>query len=177
MPTYYKTVIKDSGVAGKGIFADEDIPKGAIWWRAHSDLSPVKLSKPNIAYTQQMMAEYEATHSVEEMRNIVHHSLHFVEGNLLLYINDDDNKWMNHSFEPNSQVMLNKAGDWKLLYSYALKDIKAGEEIVENYITCPKKTGGWVEEIIKKYDPDRILLEVQLGIKENPNKILLEDQQ
>ena len=28
MPTYYKTVIKDSGVAGKGIFADEDIPKG-----------------------------------------------------------------------------------------------------------------------------------------------------
>ena len=51
MPTYYKTVIKDSGVAGKGIFADEDIPKGAIWWRAHSDLSPVKLSKPNIAYT------------------------------------------------------------------------------------------------------------------------------
>ena len=122
------------------------------------------------------MAEYEATHSEEEVRDIVHHSMHFVEGSVILGINDD-NRWMNHSFEPNSQVMLNKAGDWKLLYSYALRDIKAGEEIIENYMTCPKKTGGWVEEFIMKYDPERILIEVQLGIKESPKKQMLEDQQ
>ena len=32
MPILYKTSYRHSPLSGMGLFAEEDIPKGAIWW-------------------------------------------------------------------------------------------------------------------------------------------------
>lgn len=32
MPILYKTSVRESSLHGKGLFADEDIPEGVIWW-------------------------------------------------------------------------------------------------------------------------------------------------
>ena len=169
MPIYFKTVIKEGGVAGRGVFALEDIPKGAVWWRAYCEEPPVTPGGPNTAYTKDNIGEFVATHSPEEIANVVHHSKYYVEGDTLIYL-EDGQQCMNHSSDPNSQVILNKEGDWKRLRSYALRDIKAGEEILEDYGNYIKGSGGWIEPLVHKYDPDRLAIEVELGIKEYPNK-------
>ena len=55
--------------------------------------------------------------------------------------------------------------------SVALRDIKAGEEILENYCNSVKRSGNWAEEVVDKYDRERLLLEDELGIKEEKDKM------
>lgn len=40
---------------------------------------------------------------------------------------------MNHSEDPNSQIVYNEEKDYRKLVSVTLRDIRAGEEITENY--------------------------------------------
>ncbi len=56
---------------------------------------------------------------------------------------NDGSEVTNHSFEPNSRLIFNNEKEWKKLYSIALKDIKAGEEIVENYELYPCYSDSW----------------------------------
>lgn len=49
MPILFKTINKQSEVHGFGLFADEDIPKGSIWWVADSSVAAVpSLNAPNL---------------------------------------------------------------------------------------------------------------------------------
>lgn len=42
------------------------------------------------------------------------------------------------------------------MHSIALRDIKAGEEITEDYSNYTKLTGDWVEDVFRKYVPSRL---------------------
>lgn len=49
MPILFKTSNKNSAVHGLGVFAEEDIPKGSVWWVADSSVPSVPcLNAPNL---------------------------------------------------------------------------------------------------------------------------------
>lgn len=81
--------------------------------------------------------------------------MYYADGDKLVIFRDGSG-CVNHSFEPNSQIVFNKEKDVNKLYSIALKDIKAGEEIVENYGNYCKKSNNWSEEFLRKYTPGRL---------------------
>ena len=169
MPIFFKTCIQLGAVAGRGVFALEPIPKGAVWWRAWSDQPPATPGDPIDIYTEETIKDYIASHSFEEVASMIHLSKHFMEGNILMHLRDGRGH-VNHSFEPNSQAILDRQGDWKKMRAVAIKEIKEGEEILEDYSNFVKGSGTWVEEVINKYDRERLLLEDELGIKEKKDK-------
>lgn len=70
----------------------------------------------------------------------------------------DGCEWINHSDQENSQYVPQE--DYREAYSIALRDIKAGEEIVENYDNYKKTSIPWVRRLLEKYeDYGRIQLE------------------
>ena len=49
MPILFKTSNKKSEVHGLGLFAEQDIPKGSIWWVADNSVKAVpSLNAPNL---------------------------------------------------------------------------------------------------------------------------------
>ena len=56
MPILFKTEVKESSLAGLGLFALEDIPKGSIWWTADPSVEGKEVGnhkiEPNIPLTQ-----------------------------------------------------------------------------------------------------------------------------
>lgn len=56
MPILFKTAIQESSLAGLGLFALEDIPKGSVWWTADPSVEGKEVGnhkiEPNIALTQ-----------------------------------------------------------------------------------------------------------------------------
>ena len=51
------------------------------------------------------------------------------------------------------------------MHSVTLRDIKAGEEITEDYSHYVKMTGDWVEDVFTKYVPSRIQFERDFNIR------------
>jgi hypothetical protein len=43
MPILFKFSNKESELHGKGVFAEEDIPKGATWWTVDNQVQGVKM--------------------------------------------------------------------------------------------------------------------------------------
>lgn len=129
MPILFKTEIREGAVHGKGVFACEDIPEGATWWVSDPDAKPATDQYlPNIIYTEQTLNQLTNNRTAEEVAAILHRTMHYMEGNLLIFLRDGTEA-MNHSFEPNSICILDKEGNWKNLKSVAKRLIKAGEEI------------------------------------------------
>ena len=62
----------------------------------------------------------------------------------------------NHSFEPNSKLIKNKENDFFKLYCVSTREIKAGEEICEDYVDYVKSSNNWAEDLFRKYVPSRL---------------------
>lgn len=56
MPILYKTSHRKSELHGTGIFAEEEIPEGAVWWTnddKKKGITPIGAeNQPNIIYTR-----------------------------------------------------------------------------------------------------------------------------
>ena len=49
MPILYKTSYKHSSIAGMGLFAEEDIPKGSCWWVFDNNIKGISCQNaPNL---------------------------------------------------------------------------------------------------------------------------------
>ena len=68
--------------------------------------------------------------------------MYYPDGEKLIVLRDGFG-CANHSLEPNSLMVNNQEKDWTKLYSKTLRDIKAGEEITENYENYCKLTNNW----------------------------------
>ena len=98
MPIFVKTCLRaEKSVAGQGVFALEDIPKGTIWWRSESEEPVVTPGEKNIAYTEESMKEFEVTHTFEEVYEMLHITQNYREGNVMIHLRDGKGH-MNHSF-------------------------------------------------------------------------------
>ena len=106
---------------GKGIFAEEDIKKGAIIWKYKRGINVRSFKGEN--KTRARLAQLP---SDDARKDWLSHMYHFGG-----YCNEiiDDNKFTNHSSNPNSS----QPNPTDPHSTYAIKHIKKGEQILENY--------------------------------------------
>jgi hypothetical protein len=126
--------IKEDTFYGKGIYVLEDIKVGTCIWT-------YKLNDN--------VFEYNETESISYIQNLPTLELQqrfleltFGKGNILSLITDDG-RYINHSDEPNCKTDLVSGN------CYAIKNIKKGNQILENYnsFTHPP----FLLELLKKY--------------------------
>lgn len=112
-----KTKVLPSDIHGLGLFADEFIPKGTLIWKFLPGFDQRFTSEQVMAFPT-IVHQYLARHAS------------FRKSNLYLLCADEGN-YFNHSDNPNVHS-LKKEGELEMPV-YALRDIKAGEELTENY--------------------------------------------
>jgi len=119
------TDVRPSGVHGLGVFAKWDIPKGTVWWRAHPGRDVLLINEV------QFRTLKESQHSPLSkalLKGITTYSYYSAADDVLILILDHA-RYTNHSDEPNSEVLPEPGA----IGAVVLRDIRAGEEIVENY--------------------------------------------
>lgn len=118
-----KTKIKESPIAGIGLFADQLIPKGTPVWKFQKGFD-IELSKAQFAElskpAQEQVLNYCYFNSTTEMYVIC----------------ADDARFFNHSDDPNVS-----SGPNDDHLDIALKDIEIGEELTQNYKIFDGKVG------------------------------------
>src|SRR5262245_11499595 len=123
--------IRPSQRHGLGVFAKVDISQGTQWWAA--DIAGlIKISRDQF---QALISSASSPMSDALIAAIQEYSVYVTALDLMVLI-PDNGRYVNHSDEPNS-LARNTA---TRLSSVALRDIAAGEEIVEDYSTydwCP----------------------------------------
>jgi hypothetical protein len=88
---------------------------------------------------------------LEEMWKIMQAGIYLKDNDLFLVFYDGS-EYMNHSFNPNSQIVYPESKDYRELKPYALRDIKAGEEITEDYSNYFSHPSSWVPRLMEKYN-------------------------
>ncbi len=109
-----KTIIKESPIAGLGLFADEFIPKGTVIWKLNpliDKIIPVSETASFTALEREFLEKYA-----------------YREGDNLILCSDNG-RYFNHSSHPNTLDLIDERGS----VSVAKKDIEAGEELVSDY--------------------------------------------
>lgn len=131
--------IQETPGKGKGIFASMDINKGDLVWcvaSSHHHIFSSSLDAKAI-----MKDEYKRVLEVA----VGHISI----PNQILYLYDDS-QYFNHSESPNCGPIEDKQNDFTRLSLIAVKDIKIGEEMTENYMKYSFPL--WFLEELQKYD-------------------------
>lgn len=113
-----KTRVGPSEIAGLGLFADQDIPKGAVTWQF--------MAGYDLLLTQ---AEIEALPEPARS-NLLDHTYHDAKSGLYVLCADNA-RFMNHADEPNTAGVHEKGAIEG--YDVATRDIKRGEELTCDY--------------------------------------------
>jgi uncharacterized protein len=113
-----KTRVGPSEIAGLGLFAAQDIPKGAVTWQF--------MPGYDLLLTQ---AEIEALPEPARS-NLLDHTYHDA-GTGLYVLCADNARFMNHAEEPNTAGVHVKGAIEG--YDVATRDIKRGEEVTCDY--------------------------------------------
>jgi SET domain-containing protein len=136
-PAWMLTEVRKSHIHGLGLFAKVAIPKGTVWWHGRRE-EVLLLSKGQ----WQTLARSERSLLIEQtMEAVLTYGYYTVEADSLILCLDNS-RHINHSPKPNSGAPRSA----NPLASMALRDIAAGEEIVENYMDyaqCPWATLRW----------------------------------
>lgn len=119
------TEVRPSPVHGLGVFARVDIPKGTVWWRARPGRDVLLINQAQ--YLTLKHSRHSPTSSAL-LEAIYTYSYYSAADDALILILDHA-RYTNHSFQPNSDVYPEPG----VIGSIALRDIKAGEEIMEDY--------------------------------------------
>jgi uncharacterized protein len=126
-----KTLLKPSDIAGIGLFAAEDIPKGTVTWRF--------MPRFDRLLTED---EIESLPEIARASLLDHVYLHEASGKFVLCA--DNARFMNHADNPNTEGV-HEPGAIEG-YDIASRDIRAGEELTCDYRTfdahVDRKLGG-----------------------------------
>ena len=159
MPFLYKLGVGDSPIHGKGLFALEDIPKGVVYWVYESSCDSVPVlgfdARPNQINRKE---DLDAIKDAEKLHSIMRRSFYYADADVLIEGNDGS-EFMNHWEDPNSQIVYNEEKDYRKLISVTLRDIKAGEEVVEDYANYVFGHTPWANHYMSTYYPERKALE------------------
>jgi len=108
-----KTTVKASDIAGLGLFADEEIPKGTIVWKFEPRLD--------------LLISEDSVKSFSESAKGQFYNYAFLDKSHQEYmLCGDDARFFNHSDDPN-------CNDEYPDLTIALRDIAKGEELTVNY--------------------------------------------
>lgn len=135
-----KTFVQQSIIAGLGLFADEDIKKDQVVW--HYD------PQTSMALTQDDFSLIEKTQSKEKICYYLKYGC-YIEHLDSIAVCLDNGRFVNHSENPNLGP-LEEDDETSWQYSIALRDIKKGEELTENY--CDYDSAPWSNALFSKYE-------------------------
>lgn len=107
-----KTHIKSSPIHGIGLFASEFILKGTLVWRLVRGFDQV--------FTEEQFGKLP-----QSAINTIEFYGYYQEEDGGYVLCADDARFFNHSKDPNCES--------KVMITYAARDIKAGEELTDNY--------------------------------------------
>lgn len=107
-----KTYLDKSSINGLGCFAEEFIASGSVLWTLNKTFDVV-ITKEEIGKLPDITKQY------------MEHFAYFNENEGGYVLCSDNAKYFNHSIEPNCIA--------QGLSTVAVKDIRVGEEITENY--------------------------------------------
>lgn len=119
------TEVKHSLIHGLGVFAKRDIPKGTPWWKGEAGLNILLFNKHQ--YLNFQMSEKNALKTGFWDMIATYSYYSSLLDSLIVCL--DNARYVNHSDHPNSGPDASQ----NPLISVALRDIKKGEEILENY--------------------------------------------
>ena len=112
-----RTSVRQSPIHGLGVFAEEDIPEGAILWRFEPFLDRV-INEQELGAMPDHLVDF-----------IEIYSEYFPELGVLVLSGDND-RFTNHSDDPNTEVVLPNGTEAQVR---ARRLIVAGEEITCDY--------------------------------------------
>lgn len=130
-PVHQLTEVRQSHIAGLGLFAKSRIPKGTIWWKA----DPNDILMVNREQFKILMNSIQSPLIEEFVRSILIYAYYSAAHDALVLCLDNA-RFVNHSFTPNSGS--DEFGTE--LVAVAVRDIEEGEEMTENYANydqCP----------------------------------------
>lgn len=119
---HIKYNLDKSGIHGIGLFTDEDVKKGTLVYTA-SPLLDVNISKEQFdSLDEKEQKEIQWWGFWDESNNVWH-------------VDFDVSKFINHSFDPTLQQDPNTTD----AYLTTTRDVKAGEELTQNYLEFESK--------------------------------------
>lgn len=138
-----KTEVRESPIAGVGLFAMENIKKGQLTWRYQPESC--------VILTEQQLKEFSASfhkgdHALMEYFSTYAYFVSQINGIVVCL---DNGRYVNHSESPNmgSIIGLEKVPNaWQT--SYAHRDIEKGEELTESYSLYD--TSPWWNEMCRE---------------------------
>ncbi len=137
-----KTELSLSSVHGIGLFANEDIPAGKEIWRFHRRTCEVFSFKDFVALCEEI--------PVVTIRNFMNYS--YIKNNQIVYISDNT-RFMNHDLNPNVTFVDD-------LHEVAIRDIRKGEELFENYLLSYDKNDFFCEPLLFETDDKEEILKI-----------------
>ena len=140
------TEVRPSEISGLGLFAKTRIPRDTIWWRAgEGDVLLINRTQ------YESLIRSEQTPSIMAFLDTLIVYGYYEESLRSIVMCMDNARFCNHSFTPNSgPTPVNEP-----LCSIALRNIEAGEEILEDYSSydkCPwlDMCECFMEELLKR---------------------------
>jgi SET domain-containing protein len=128
-PISLLTEVRPSPINGWGVFAKVPIPRQTVWWRVR----PTDVVQIHKVHLEALHASAQSPRTRAFLDAVLENG-YYVAGYDTLFYLTDNGRFVNHSFQPNSAVCPNSDG----LCSVALRDIAAGEEILEDYTKYDK---------------------------------------
>ena len=129
--------VKESSLGGVGLFVTERVPKGTLIWLYEAGKSVAEHDEPSLRARMSGLSK-------EEVIELCEH-VYCWEGKVVEIL--DDGKLWNHSRTvQNTGDHPNEAnGEGDCLSSYALRDIEAGEELLDDYSNYDRLP--WFEQL------------------------------
>jgi len=135
-------VVGPSKIHGFGLFAKKLIPKGTVWWHARE--------QDVMIITKDQFIILDSSIKSPQIENFMTILLNYSycerDIDALIFILDN-NRYVNHSFKPNSGLTEDGTG----LRSVAQRDIQIGEEITEDY--SKYTIFNWLKKYNSFFDP------------------------
>jgi SET domain-containing protein len=151
--------VRTSGLQGRGLFARVDIPCNTTIWRfkapeGDANWESLADKEPNRHYSEAEIKLMESDPSA--LATLLWGSYMHEPTGRLIELRDGD-QFTNHSDNPNC------GGPWSASpedeAAITVRDIKAGDEITDDYGVFRDTETDWVAELFKKYTPDRYTFE------------------
>ena len=141
---------------GRGIFATRDLPKGTTWYQLDCGHDANKDWGDCLLLSKQTILAMMAVPALQDFAKYIWEYSWFAQENRGFVVDFDIARYTNHCLEPNSEIP--RKPDVIRDRSYTLRDIKAGEEICEDYNTYH------MDELISR---DTTLLRFSLSLRQH----------
>ena len=148
-----KVDFKESRIHGRGVFAAEDITEGTKVWTIDDSMYVFNEADELLRLPKNLL------------RDILYAGyLHHTSDKFVSY--GDGMQWVNHAFGDSANIGLKKRTPLAEDNCTALRDIQAGEELLEDYTfwsVYQNEPGHWLPQIYAEYCPShfRFLLSLE----------------